>query len=107
MNTQKTYSKKELLAMLPSKKDLGRAINTTHCAGDISYSERDMFEVENITIERCADALADRIQKPQALSLSDCNKIVGIVSDLLSPLLTQKSREYMAAIIYAELKKGK
>jgi len=45
-------------------------------------------------------------QRLQALSLSDCSKIVGIVSDLLSPLLTQKSREYMAAIIHAELKKG-
>ena len=47
-----------------------------------------------------------KLAKPQALSLSDCNKIVGIVSDLLSPLLTQKSREYMAALIHAELKKG-
>ena len=60
-------TKEELLAMLPSKKDLGSAINTTHCAGDISYTERDMFEVENITIERCADALAGKLAKPQAL----------------------------------------
>ena len=64
MNTQKTYSKKELLAMMPGKKDLERAINTTCCAGDSAYSERDIFEVENITIERCADALADKLQKP-------------------------------------------
>ena len=46
-------------------------------------------------------------RKPKALSLSDCRKIVGIISDLLPPILTQKSREYMAKLIHAELKKGK
>ena len=61
------YSKEELLAMLPGKKDLGCAINTTHCAGDISYTERDIFLAGNNMIERCADALAGKLAKPQAL----------------------------------------
>ena len=49
--------------------------------------------------------LSKENQKPEALSLSDCNKIVDIVSDLLPSLLTQKSKEYMAGLIHAEMKK--
>ena len=70
------YTKEELLAMLPAKKNLERAIDTTCCAGDNSYSERCLFDAQNRMIERCADALADKLQKPEALKE---NQIMHIV----------------------------
>ena len=62
-----TYSKEELLAMMPAKKNLDTATSTTYCAGDNSYSERCLFDAQNYMIERCADAIADKMEKPQAL----------------------------------------
>ena len=98
MSAQKTYSKEELLAMMPEE-----------IIPNLFDGDPTRVAIENLLNQyrqEIASALADKLQKPVGLSLSDCNKIVGIVSDLLSPLLTQKSREYMAAIIYEELKKG-
>jgi len=91
MNTQKTYSKKELLAMMPSKKNLDSAINTTHCAGDISYSERDIFEAGNNMIERCADALADKLQKSEALSVEETKKLFCDVEYIMNAILSSAS----------------
>ena len=85
------YSKEELLGMINGFFNDNPMICNTPTA-----------EVRGLI----AQYLADRIQKPVGLSLSDCNKIVGIVSDLLSPLLTQKGREYMAELIHAEMKEG-
>ena len=98
MSAQKTYSKEELLAMMPEE-----------IIPNLFDGDPTRVAIENLLNQyrqEIASALAGKLQKPQSLSLSDCGKIVEIVSDQLPAPLTQNGKEYMAALIHAELKKG-
>ena len=92
------YSKEELLAMMPPREEVDPMFQDAMTRSAIAGRNGLRGEI--------AAALADKLQKPQSLSLSDCGKIVEIVSDQLPAPLTQNGKEYMAELIHAELKKG-